>query len=110
MTSRTRVAVLGGGAWGGVLAAIAARHGHDVALWEIDRGAADALASRRASDRSVPGFLLPDGVAVGTDLAAAVAGRDMLVVALPSAVVGPTLATARPAGVASPVVVCASKG
>ena len=47
------VAVLGGGAWGGVLAGIAARHGHDVVLWEIDRAAADALARDRTSPRSV---------------------------------------------------------
>ena len=54
-----KLAVLGGGAWGGVLAAVASRHGHDVALWEVDAAAAAALAERRASDRSVPGFRLP---------------------------------------------------
>ncbi|HXU05289.1 MAG TPA: NAD(P)-binding protein, partial [Polyangia bacterium] len=39
MPLKQAVTVLGGGAWGSVLAAIAARHGHDVALWEIDRAA-----------------------------------------------------------------------
>jgi glycerol-3-phosphate dehydrogenase (NAD(P)+) len=102
--------VLGGGAWGGVLAGIGSRHGHDVALWEVDAAAADALARRRASDRSVAGFQLPGEVAVTTDVAAAVAGRDMLVVAIPSPYVGPTLAAARAAAGPAPVVVCASKG
>src|SRR5687767_2734561 len=92
-----KLAVLGGGAWGGVLAAIASRHGHDVALWEVDAAAAAALAARRASDRSVPEFRLPGEVAVTTDVVAAVTGRDMLLVAIPSAFVAPTLVAARAA-------------
>jgi len=108
-----KVAVLGGGAWGSVLAALAARHGHDVALWEIDRSAADALARDRASPRSVPGFRLPAEVAVSSELAAAVPGRDVLVVAVPSASVTDTLIDAAKvldSAAAPPIVVCASKG
>jgi glycerol-3-phosphate dehydrogenase (NAD(P)+) len=108
-----KLAVLGAGAWGGVLAALASRHGHDVMLWEVDAGAAETLARRRSSVRSVPGFRLPDAVVVTADLAAAVAGRDMLVVAIPSASVASTLAAVRAAagaGATAPVVVCASKG
>src|SRR5262252_2663105 len=94
MRIRTRVAVLGGGAWGGVLAAIAARHGHDVALWEIEGAAAEALASGRASPRSVASFRLPAEVAVSSDIATAVRGRAMLVLAVPSASVADTLRAA----------------
>jgi glycerol-3-phosphate dehydrogenase (NAD(P)+) len=104
------VAVLGGGAWGSVLASVAVRHGHDVALWEIDRAAADALVHNRASARSVAGFHLPAEVAVSTDIAAAVAGRDMLVVAVPSEFVAATLQAAAPSAAPAPMVVCASKG
>jgi glycerol-3-phosphate dehydrogenase (NAD(P)+) len=105
-----KLAVLGGGAWGGVLAAVASRRGNDVALWEVDAVAAAALAERRASDRSVPGFRLPGEVAATTDVTAAVAGRDMVVVVTPSAFVAPTLAAARAAAGPAPIVVCASKG
>jgi glycerol-3-phosphate dehydrogenase (NAD(P)+) len=108
------VAVLGGGAWGGVLAAIAARHGHDVALWEIDHASALALQRTRASKRSVPGFKLPPEVAVfsGAERAEAVASRDLLVVAVPSGDVAMTMmgVAAERAGTPPPVVVCASKG
>jgi glycerol-3-phosphate dehydrogenase (NAD(P)+) len=112
MSAKLRVAVLGGGAWGGVLAALAARHGHDVALWEIDRAAADALARDRASPRSVPGFRLPLEVGVSTDVGAAVLGRGMVVVAVPSTSVVDTLraAAAATAGSTAPIIVCASKG
>ncbi len=110
MWIKRAVAVLGGGAWGSVLAAVAARHGHDVVLWEIDRAAADALARDRASPRSVAGFRLPAEVAVSTDIGRAVAERDMMVVAVPSQFVAATLRAAAPTAAPSPIVVCASKG
>jgi glycerol-3-phosphate dehydrogenase (NAD(P)+) len=102
--------VLGGGAWGGVLALLAARRGHDVELWEVDEDAARTLARERTSPWSVPGFRLPDEVAVSTDLQATVRGRDLLLVAVPSTSVRATLEAARPATVDAPIVVCASKG
>jgi glycerol-3-phosphate dehydrogenase (NAD(P)+) len=111
MSAKLRVAVLGGGAWGGVLAALAVRHGHDVALWEIDRAAAEALARDRASPRSVAGFRLPAEVVVSGDIAGAVADRDMLIVAVPSASVVDTIRAAASARAdVAPIVVCASKG
>jgi glycerol-3-phosphate dehydrogenase (NAD(P)+) len=104
------IGVLGGGAWGTVLAALAARHGHDVALWEVDPMAAAALARDRVNARCVRGFRLPTAVAVTTDLAEAVRGRELVVMAVPSDAVRATLEAAR-AGLAPGVVVaCASKG
>ena len=93
-----KVAVLGGGAWGSVLANLAVRHGHDVALWELDAAAASALATQRTSARAVGGFRLADGVAVSSDLEASVgpalAERGLIVVAIPVAAVRATLARA----------------
>jgi glycerol-3-phosphate dehydrogenase (NAD(P)+) len=105
-----KVAVLGGGAWGGVLAALAAARGHDVALWEPDATAAAEIALERRSARSVPGFRLPDGVAVSTEVAAVVAGRPVAVVAVPSQFVRATLGAAAASLPDGPVIVCASKG
>jgi len=104
------VAILGGGAWGTVLAGLAAQHGHDVALWEVDAQAARDLRERRASARSVPGHTLPEAVAVETDLAAAVRGRALVVLAVPSETVRATLTAARAALTSGAVVACASKG
>jgi len=105
-----RVAVLGGGAWGGVLAALAVSRDHHVTLWEPDSEAAHALRQTRASARSIPGFRLPEAVEVYVDAAAAAAGRSLVVVALPSELVGASLR--RLAEVVEPgaLVVCASKG
>jgi glycerol-3-phosphate dehydrogenase (NAD(P)+) len=104
------VAVLGGGAWGTVLAALAADHGHAVALWEVDGPAARQLLGRRTNARSVDGFRLPESVAVTTELDEAVRGRGLVVVAVPSETVGATLAAARPALAGGVVVACAAKG
>jgi glycerol-3-phosphate dehydrogenase (NAD(P)+) len=105
-----RVAVLGGGAWGGVLAALLAGRGHEVSLWEPDASAAEALARRRTNARSVAGFRLPDAIAVSTDLPAVCRDRQLIVVAVPSQFVRVMLGTAAPAILPAPVVVCASKG
>jgi glycerol-3-phosphate dehydrogenase (NAD(P)+) len=113
MATKHAVAVLGGGAWGSVLAAVASRHGHDVALWEIDHADALSLERNRASKRTVPGFQLPPEVKVlsGADLGGAVASFDMLVLAVPSGEVGKTvLSIADRAHKPPPIVVCASKG
>jgi len=105
-----RVAVLGGGAWGTVLAGLASSRGHDVALWEFDARDAATLAKDRATARTVRGFHLPEAVAVTNDLQSAARGRDAIVVVVPSETVRATLSAARPAIADGAVVVCASKG
>lgn len=105
-----RIAVLGGGAWGGVLAGLAVARGHDVALWEADRAAAGALVRDRVGPRSVPGFKLPAPVTVSSNVADTVRGREMLVIALPSELIRATLDLAAGSTADGTVVVCASKG
>jgi glycerol-3-phosphate dehydrogenase (NAD(P)+) len=105
-----RVAVLGGGAWGGVLAALAASRGQHVALWEPDPAAAHALRETRASARSVPGFRLPEAVEVYVDAAAATASRSLVLIALPSELVRATLFGLADVVEPEALLVCASKG
>ncbi len=105
-----RVGVLGGGAWGTVLAQLAAARGHDVALWEFDAAAAAELARDRKNARSTPGFQLDAKIAVTNDLVAAVRERDVIVVVVPSDTVRATLMAAAQGLRAGAVVVCASKG
>jgi glycerol-3-phosphate dehydrogenase (NAD(P)+) len=104
------VGVLGGGAWGTVLAALASARGHDVALWEWSASDAAALAKDRSSARTVPGFRLPAPVTVTNDLGAAVSGRELLVVVVPSDAVRATLRAAHPTIRPGAVIACASKG
>ncbi len=105
-----KLAVLGGGAWGGVLAALASWRGHQVTLWESDPAAAAALARDRRNERSVRGFRLPEAVAVSLALAGGVSGSEMIVLAIPSHAVGSTLQGAAAAVAPGTAIVCASKG
>jgi glycerol-3-phosphate dehydrogenase (NAD(P)+) len=105
-----KVGVLGGGAWGTVLASVAAGRGHDVALWEWDARAATELGRDRTNARCVRGFRLPVSVAVTNDLLAACRDRQIILMVVPSDTVRATLQAARGVLGADTVVVCASKG
>jgi glycerol-3-phosphate dehydrogenase (NAD(P)+) len=105
-----RLAVLGGGAWGGVLASLASARGHDVALYDADPAAVHSLRQTGASPRSVPGFRLPHEVTVAADALGTASGRQMLVVALPSELVRESLREVAFGVEPGAIVVCASKG
>lgn len=66
------ITILGAGAWGTALAiALAARH--DVVLWGRNRQAMRDAAQKRENIVYLPGFALPDNLAVTADFAAAIA-------------------------------------
>ncbi len=81
-----RIAVLGGGAWGTALAALASAR-HATVLWVRDADQAAALERSRCNARYLPELRLPDGLRTTANLAEALAhGRDgLLVIATPMA-------------------------
>lgn len=79
-----RVAVLGAGAWGTALAlAFSARH--QVALWSHAPAEIAALAHDRENKQFLPGFSFPDALQIEADLAVAVRGADVALIATPLA-------------------------
>jgi glycerol-3-phosphate dehydrogenase (NAD(P)+) len=78
-----KISVLGAGAWGAALAKVLHENGHTVTLWDIN---ADLLAELRQgrSERLLPGAKLPTDWHTETDFDQAVAGREILVMAIPS--------------------------
>jgi len=76
----SRIAVLGAGAWGTALAAVLASR-HQVRLWARDRAQAEAIARERCNSRYLPEIVLPDALAVGADLDAALEGAGLALVA-----------------------------
>jgi glycerol-3-phosphate dehydrogenase (NAD(P)+) len=79
----TRAAVIGAGAWGTTLAWLMGGQGRPVTLWARPEQAA-AIARDRENRLRLPGVRLPDAVAVCGDLPGAVAGADLIIVAVPS--------------------------
>ena len=82
MPSFKSVAVIGAGAWGTALAAVAARAGRDVILCARDAAIAAQIASTRENPR-LPGVRLDAGVKVIADLALA-ARADIILIATPA--------------------------
>ena len=94
-----KIAILGAGAWGTALATSFSGARHDVVLWTRNREDCAALGRDRAS-RYLPGIALPVGVRIEAELAAALSGRELVIVATATAGLRDTLAAVR--GIATP--------
>ncbi len=80
----SRLAVLGAGSWGTVLAAVFAHHGHDVALWCRSAEHAATMAATRRSARAAPELRLPPNVVATASLSQALDGAEVVLFALPT--------------------------
>ena len=72
MTAGMKITVLGAGAWGTALAAVAARR-HDVMLWGRDPEHIKQLRATRCNPRYLRDSMLPASLALSHDLSQAVA-------------------------------------
>jgi glycerol-3-phosphate dehydrogenase (NAD(P)+) len=88
-----KIAVLGAGAWGTALARLLAERGR-VVLWTWQAEHARALTYDRENREFLPGYLLSEQITPTADIAEAVMDAGIVVVAVPSEAVRPTLATA----------------
>jgi glycerol-3-phosphate dehydrogenase (NAD(P)+) len=78
------LAVIGAGAWGTALAAVAAASGAQVALWAREPDVVDAIAGRRENARFLPGIKLPDGIKATGNLTAAIDGAAAILLTAPA--------------------------
>lgn len=108
--AKLAVAVLGSGSWGTALASLMARNGHDTVIWGRDAAQVEAINSRHENPRYLPGIVLPEALRATVDLAAAVAGADLLLVVTPSHAFTETLRALAPFRRAGTGVAWATKG
>ncbi len=81
----SRIAILGSGAWGTALAiSLANRGGHEIRLWSRSPAPAIAMGERRENTVYLPGFALPEAIAVTGEAEGAVGEADIVVTAVPS--------------------------
>ena len=98
-------AVLGAGGWGTAVAVVlAARPGVRVRLWAAREASGRELIEKRENVRQLPGVPLPTAIEVTTDPAAATAGADCWVTAVPTAHLRGTLERLKPFAGDVPVV------
>ena len=80
----SRVAIIGGGAFGTAMACVVRRSGHEVLIWAREPEVAAAIRAEATNRLFLPGVALPAGIEATTDLATAAQGRDFILMAVPA--------------------------
>src|SRR6266851_3794725 len=74
----SRIAVIGGGAWGTALAMVAGRRGdHQVRLWALEKEVVASISKSRVNDGFLPGCPLPESVSATGDFREALEGAEI---------------------------------
>ncbi|WP_145008877.1 NAD(P)H-dependent glycerol-3-phosphate dehydrogenase [Pseudomonas oryzihabitans] len=92
MTVQSPIAVLGGGSFGTALANLVAENGLPVRLWMRDPQQAETIRRERENPRYLKGIKVHAAVEATSDLQAAIAGCELVLVALPSSALRQALA------------------
>jgi glycerol-3-phosphate dehydrogenase (NAD(P)+) len=85
-----RVSVIGAGSWGTAIAKLLCENGHEVSLWAHKEEQVLQLEAEKENRSKLPGVKLPDELSYTADLAEAIPGREILVLAVPSTAVRST--------------------
>ena len=103
------VAVVGAGSFGTCLAMLCARE-NDVLLWARDAEVVESINREHRNPRYLREVRLPDTLRATSDLEHALAGREMVICAVPSHSVRELMSRAAPHLTTDPIVVSAVKG
>jgi glycerol-3-phosphate dehydrogenase (NAD(P)+) len=106
---RVKLGVVGAGAWGTTLASLASTRA-DTRLWAREPEVVDAVRTLRENSLFLPGFRLPDEVAVTADLEEALTDVEVVVIAVPAQHLRAATTAARPFVRRDAVVVSVAKG
>jgi len=106
----TRIAVVGGGAWGTALADLLARKGEQVTLWAREPEVVESVNQRHVNDMFLPGAPLGPSLGAARDIRAVVRDAEVIVSAAPSHAVRPVMTQVAGSLRGKPLVVSASKG
>jgi glycerol-3-phosphate dehydrogenase (NAD(P)+) len=79
-----KIAVVGAGAWGTALARLLNAGRHEVTLWGHVPEWLEEIRQTHRNERFLPGIELPAGLMLNSNLPAAIAGAECVVVAVPS--------------------------
>jgi glycerol-3-phosphate dehydrogenase (NAD(P)+) len=88
----TRFTILGAGAWGTAISLLLAQDpSHQVSLWCARAEHAGELNQCRENVQLLPGVTIPDSICITADIGEAAAQSDLLIVAIPTIYLRPTL-------------------
>lgn len=104
------IGVLGAGGWGTALAKLLAEKGERVTLWCHGVDSYRAIADKRENSVYLPGIALPPGIKATPSLDETVAGKSVVICALPSHVVRGVISAVASGIAAETIVLCGTKG
>ena len=84
------IGVIGAGSWGTALANLLGRQGFSLDLWVYEKEIRDQIQQDRENRVFLPGVRLSENLNPTNDIAEAVAGKDMLLIVVPSHVMRET--------------------
>ncbi|MGN0430862.1 MAG: NAD(P)H-dependent glycerol-3-phosphate dehydrogenase [Lachnospiraceae bacterium] len=105
-----KVGIIGAGSWGTALAVLLHNNGHEVTVWSIIEAEIVMLNAEHEHKDKLPGVKLPEDMIFTTDLQAAVANKETLVMAVPSAFTRSTARLLKDVVEAGQIIVNVSKG
>lgn len=79
-----KISIIGAGSWGTALAVLLYNNGNEVTIWSVIPEEVTMLREKRQHETKLPGVVLAPEIDVTGDLKEAMAGRDVLVLAVPS--------------------------
>ncbi len=105
-----KIGLIGAGSWGTALSKLAADNGHEVTVWSIVKEEIEMLQENREHLDKLPGVKLPENISYTTELAAAIEGKDMCILAVPSPFTRSTAAMMKPFVKEGQIIVNVAKG
>lgn len=102
------ITVVGSGGWGTALAILLHNNGHQVTIWSFAQSELDYIREHH-ENALLKGIVIPEGIGLTTDISA-VAGKDIVVSAVPSFAVRQTAEKMKPYLTQESVVVSVTKG
>lgn len=78
------IGILGAGSWGTALAVLLHKNGHRITVWSAIESEIEMLIKEKEHKDKLPGVKLPPDMEFTSELKSAAAGKDVLVLAVPS--------------------------
>lgn len=104
------IGVIGGGSWGTALAHLLCGQGHRVTQWVFETDLAARMRESRFNDVYLPGIVLPESLAITSELAEAVVDKEILLSVVPTHFLRPMLRQLNELVSHRPYLVSATKG
>jgi len=84
MKNKTKITVLGDGAWGTTLAILLSNNGHEVMVWSVFGDHLDLLDKERENKKYLKGIKIPDNIIFEKDLKKAIDFGEYIIFSIPS--------------------------